>query len=114
MAATTDSPPYTGPSPRHMIDTHTLAREIINRHGDPCPILDADELHLLSNFVADPSGGNELLKARGLQVEPSKSGSLVAYVISVHGTDKAALTDEEIDALKEWFGTIGDDKSKAD
>ncbi|KAL0930854.1 uncharacterized protein CTRU02_213589 [Colletotrichum truncatum] len=103
MAATVESAPYTGPSPRHMIDTHTLAQEIINRNNDPCPILDEDELALLSQFVANPSQAGALLDARGLASDPAKSGSLVAYVISLHGTDKAALTDEEIGLLKDWF-----------
>ncbi|KAI8251548.1 hypothetical protein K4K58_008693 [Colletotrichum sp. SAR11_239] len=103
MVAVVDSAPYTGPSPRHMIDTHTLAQEIIKRNNDPCPILDEDELALLSQFVADPSQAGALLRARGLAEEPTKSGSLVAHVISLHGTDKAALTNEEITLLKEWF-----------
>ncbi|KAK2761956.1 hypothetical protein CKAH01_05186 [Colletotrichum kahawae] len=103
MAAAVESAPYTGPSPRHMIDTHTLAQEIINRNNDPCPILDEDELTLLSQFVANPSQAGALLEARGLAEEPTKSGSLVAYVISLHDTDKAALANEEITLLKEWF-----------
>ncbi|KAI8300321.1 hypothetical protein K4K61_009839 [Colletotrichum sp. SAR11_59] len=104
MATAVKSAPYTGPSPRHMIDTHTLAQEIINRNNDPCPILDEDELALLSQFVADPSKAGALLKARGLAEDPTSSGSLVAYVISLHGTEKVALTNEEITLLKEWFG----------
>ncbi|WYZ40219.1 hypothetical protein EsH8_IV_000560 [Colletotrichum jinshuiense] len=103
MATAVEPAPYTGPSPRQMIDTHTLAREIISRNNDPCPILDADELALLSQFVADPSQARALLEARGLADEPTKAGSLVAYVVSLHGTDKAALTDEEIKVLREWF-----------
>ncbi|KAF9875579.1 hypothetical protein CkaCkLH20_06960 [Colletotrichum karsti] len=109
MSAAVESAPYTGPSPRHMIDTHTLAQEIINRNNDPCPILDENELSLLSQFVADPSQARALLEARGLSQEPTKSGSLVAYVISLHDTDKAALTDGEIKLLKEWF----EDEQKA-
>ncbi|KAI8217907.1 hypothetical protein K4K53_008999 [Colletotrichum sp. SAR 10_77] len=103
MAAAIESASYTGPSPRHMIDTHTLAKEIINRNNDLCPILDEEELALLCQFVADPSQAGALLEARGLAEEPTKSGSLVAYVISLHGTEKAALTDDEIALLKEWF-----------
>ncbi|KAE9576734.1 hypothetical protein CGCF415_v008020 [Colletotrichum fructicola] len=102
MATAIESAPYTGPSPRHMIDTHTLAQEIINRDNDPCPILDEDELALLSQFVADPSKAGALLEARG--EDPTSSGSLVAYVISLHGTEKVALTNEGITLLKEWFG----------
>ncbi|KAL2878566.1 hypothetical protein SGCOL_006036 [Colletotrichum sp. CLE4] len=103
MAAAVESAPYTGPSPREMIESHTLAQEIINRNNDACPILDSDELSLLSDFVKDPSQARALLETRGLTDEPTKSGSLVAYVISLHGTDKAALTDDEIKILKEWF-----------
>ncbi|KAK1509825.1 uncharacterized protein CLUP02_03353 [Colletotrichum lupini] len=102
-AAAAESAPYTGPSPREMIESHTLAQEIINRNNDACPILDSDELSLLSDFVQDPSRARFLLETRGLADEPTKSGSLVAYVISLHGTDKAALTDEEIKILNRWF-----------
>ncbi|KAJ0161874.1 hypothetical protein CTA2_5457 [Colletotrichum tanaceti] len=80
-----------------MIASHTLAREIIDRSNDPCPILDSDELALLSQFVAEPSRGGALLEARDL------TGSLVAHVIILHGTEKAVLTEEEIKTLKEWF-----------
>ncbi|KAK6207532.1 hypothetical protein QIS74_12613 [Colletotrichum tabaci] len=103
MSAAAEPAPYTGPSPREMIASHTLAREIIDRNNDPCPILDSEELALLSQFVAEPSRGAALLEARGLAGEPANSGSLVAYVVSLHGTDKAALTEEEIKTLKEWF-----------
>ncbi|GKT53743.1 hypothetical protein ColTof4_05907 [Colletotrichum tofieldiae] len=103
MTTTVESAPYTGPSPRDMIESHTLAQEIIARNNDPCPILDSDELALLSQFVAEPSQARALLEARGLADEPTKSGSLVAYAISLHGTDKAALTEEEIKTLKKWF-----------
>ncbi|OLN81628.1 hypothetical protein CCHL11_05573 [Colletotrichum chlorophyti] len=103
MATAVESAPYTGPSARDMISTHTLAQEIINRNEDPAPVLDADELSLLSQFVADPTQGRALLEARGLADDVTKSGSLVAYVISVHGTDKAALNDEEISLLEKWF-----------
>ncbi|KAJ0309266.1 hypothetical protein COL5a_012180 [Colletotrichum fioriniae] len=103
MAAAVESAPYTGPSPREMIESHTLAQEIINRNNDACPILDSDELSLLFDFVKDPSQARAILETRGLADDPTKSGSLVAYVISLHGTDKAALTDEEIQILKRWF-----------
>ncbi|KXH41267.1 hypothetical protein CNYM01_04626 [Colletotrichum nymphaeae SA-01] len=103
MAATGESAPYTGPSPREMMESHTLAQEIINRNNDACPILDSDELSLLSDFVKDPSQARSLLETRGLADEPTKTGSLMAHVISLHGTDKAALTDEEIKLLNRWF-----------
>ncbi|KAK1640149.1 hypothetical protein BDP81DRAFT_390891 [Colletotrichum phormii] len=60
-------------------------------------------LSLFFDFVKDPSQARAVLETRGLADEPTKSGSLVAYVISLHGTDKAALTDDEIKVLKEWF-----------
>ncbi|KAK1731281.1 uncharacterized protein BDZ83DRAFT_746681 [Colletotrichum acutatum] len=103
MAAAAESAPYTGPSPREMIESHTLAQEIINRNNDACPILDSDELSLLFDFVKDPSQARSLLETRGLADEPTKTGSLVAYVISLHGTNNAALTDEEIQMLNQWF-----------
>jgi hypothetical protein len=98
---------YTGPSVGVMISNHTLAKEIIARHNDPCPILDDDELALLQQFVASPAEAGSILQARGLAHDPMKNGSLVAYVMSLHGTDRAALNEEEIQSLSEWFESGG-------
>ncbi|OHE95622.1 hypothetical protein CORC01_09054 [Colletotrichum orchidophilum] len=84
------------------VDIHS-GTEIINCNEDACPILDSDELSLLSQFVNDPLQARTLLEARGLADEPTKTGSLVAYVISLHATAKAALTEEEIKVLKGRF-----------
>ncbi|KAK2038865.1 hypothetical protein LZ31DRAFT_559249 [Colletotrichum somersetense] len=93
---------YAGPSAGDMLANHTLAKEIISRNNDAEPVLDSEELALLEQFVNDPSKANSILESKGLS-EPKKSGSLVAYVISLHGTDNPALTESEINTLKEWF-----------
>lgn len=111
MAQRNTSNVYTGPMPKEMIANHTLAKEIINRHNDPCPILDDDEIKLLQKFVTDPSAAKAILKERGLEDEADgepgakvkESGSLVAHVIYGHSAEKTVLTDREIDMLREWF-----------
>jgi hypothetical protein len=102
---------YTGPSVPEMVASHTLAKEIITRHNDECPILDDNEIALLQQFIVHPDQAQSILAARGLADEPGDepdakvwaSGSLVAAVMKRHGTDKPFLTDDEIVALREWF-----------
>ncbi|KAK2016382.1 hypothetical protein LZ32DRAFT_601607 [Colletotrichum eremochloae] len=94
---------YTGPSAADMLVNLTLAKEIIARNSDPEPVLDTEELALLKQFVNDPSRANAILESKGLVVDPKSSGSLVAYVISLHGTDSPALSAEDITSLKNWF-----------
>ncbi|KAK2055723.1 hypothetical protein LY76DRAFT_595821 [Colletotrichum caudatum] len=94
---------YTGPRAADMIANRTLAKEIIARNSDPEPILDADELALLEQFVNDPSRANAILESKGLSADPKNPGSLVAYVISLHTTDSPALSAEDISSLKAWF-----------
>ncbi|KAK1596552.1 uncharacterized protein LY79DRAFT_667153 [Colletotrichum navitas] len=94
---------YTGPSVADMLANRTLAKEIIARNSDPEPILDADELALLEQFVNDPNRANAILESKGLAADPKNSGSLVAYVISLHATDSPALSAEDISSLKAWY-----------
>lgn len=95
---------YTGPSVKEMLANHTLAKEIIARHNDPCPILDDNELELLEQFTAKPTEAPVLLANHP---QAKRSGSLVAYVLSKHETDSVALTDDEITKLREWFESGG-------
>ncbi|KAL0937295.1 uncharacterized protein CTRU02_207026 [Colletotrichum truncatum] len=94
---------YNGPSAAELLANHTLAKEIIERNDGPEPVLDSNELALLEQFVNDPSKANAILESKGLSTKPKQSGSLVAYVISLHGTDSPALSNEDINSLKEWF-----------
>lgn len=100
---------YTGPSVKEMLATHTLAKEIIARHNDPCPIFDDENIAFLGEFVADPTAAQSLLEARGLTDEEKvrNSRSLVAHVVARHGTENPALTDEELATLKQWFESGG-------
>ncbi|TQN69022.1 hypothetical protein CSHISOI_06441 [Colletotrichum shisoi] len=93
MATAVEPAPYTGPSPREMIESHALAREIIDRNNDPPHARSSTRTSwpCSPGFVAEPSRGGALalLEAHGLAGEPAKSGSsLVAHVISLHGADK--------------------------
>ena len=125
MAPDPDAP-YTGPSVPHMLATHTLAREIINRHDDPCPIFDGKTLLFLQSYVTDatPIRAQKILEERGM-IDPETGGvreqalaenrSLVTYLIArdyksiknKEGSEGIApergLTEHEILALKEWF-----------
>ena len=115
MALRNTSNEWTGPSVREMVASHTLAKEIIERHNDPCPVLDDSCIHELRQFVNDPSRAQELLRELDFLDSPgvkpgetvSSKGSLTGYIMATYGTDKSALTDEEILMLKEWFENGG-------
>ncbi|OBT51820.1 hypothetical protein VE04_08034, partial [Pseudogymnoascus sp. 24MN13] len=53
---------YSGPSAHEMIQSHTLAKEIVARSNDPAPVLDPSELALLKRFVTNSPSKNEILK----------------------------------------------------
>ncbi|KAK1761519.1 hypothetical protein QBC47DRAFT_409529 [Echria macrotheca] len=99
MAQRNTSSEYTGPSVPEMLKTHTLAKEIIARHNDPCPILDDQEILKLRGFVQDPVSAQT--EQHGVDI--SKSGSLVAHIIRDWGTKETLLTEQEVRDLKEWF-----------
>lgn len=106
-----------------MLANHTIAQEIIDRHDDPCPILDGKSLAFLQDYVMDASAahGRELLNARqvmgadekevGAQAT-AKDGCLVEFLIERNldagnnGPGKG-LTGEEIESLKQWFQSGG-------
>ncbi|KAH7018609.1 uncharacterized protein B0I36DRAFT_336271 [Microdochium trichocladiopsis] len=102
------SPPYTGPSVGTMLQNHTLAREIIARNNDPCPILDNDELKLLGAFVANPAIAQTTAKdIRSINIRDKEqvdaSGSLVLYLMYLHVSAGEGLTPQETGVLKDWF-----------
>ncbi|RDL40116.1 uncharacterized protein BP5553_00095 [Venustampulla echinocandica] len=107
---------FTGPSPKTMIETHTLAMEVIARHNDACPIFDASELALLARFCAQPETKDFILRESDMLDEPGDApgtrasatrGSLAGYAIARHGTDNPVLEDREIEMLRRWFETGG-------
>jgi hypothetical protein len=99
---------WTGPSTREMIDTHTLAREVINRHNDPCPVFDDFEILKLRRFVQDPTQRLQLLAEFDMDEDSAlQAGSLTGYIIATWGTDKSVLTEDEVTALKDWFDNGG-------
>jgi len=102
------------PSTSAMIDTKTLAQNIIKRHNTSSEVLDARELSMLRRFCLDPSSRETILRDEGMLDAPGmppgtvavrNRGSLVGHCIARHGTDDPALSDEEVDALRDWFNT---------
>ncbi|KAK6080531.1 hypothetical protein SCUP234_05077 [Seiridium cupressi] len=106
---------YHGPSPKEMIANHTLAKEIIDRHNDPCPIFDDPSILLLREFVQDPPNARTILAKRDLLdgeaekpgTKANSAGNLAAYLIAKHGSGEDALIEEEIKNLEDWFDTGG-------
>ena len=111
--------PWTGPSAKDMIASHTLAQEVMTRHDDPCPVFDGPSLALLQRFVNNPAGSAQILQDHDMLDQPGekpgaaaiKKGNLVGYVIARHldatAQDEAAqepvLLTSEIVALRSWF-----------
>jgi hypothetical protein len=53
---------YNGPMPKEMITSHILAKDIINRHNDPCPILDNASILLHEEFVKNLGDAQAILE----------------------------------------------------
>ena len=110
-------PEYTGPSAREMIASGTLAKETMARHGSDQAIFDDANIVELRQFVEDPGATRAALYGTAdpvsgdvqAMVKKTSSGecTLVQYAAAVHGTEQAALSDEEIVALRAWFATGG-------
>lgn len=100
------SPPYTGPSVPDMIESHTLAENIIKYHEYPesARILDDSELSLLRQFVQHPENRDAILKNKGVTNAEECNGSLVTFLIFKHGNEDL-LAESEIEALRKWFAT---------
>ena len=115
MSQNNTSQVWTGPTAKDMIASHTLAMEIMQRHGSNEPVLDDFRIEELRKFVNDPLRANEMLQAMesaksdGLHSDDATAGkgTLTGYIMAQHGTDKAALTEDEIHILKEWFDNGG-------
>ena len=124
MAQRNSSTKYDGPSAREMIDTHTLAKEVIARHNEACPIFDDYCILELRRFVQDPDSAQDFLRERDMIDEDgaklgsaaSAKGSLTGFIMATYGTDESALTEEEVLELREWFdngGGLTDEEVKA-
>jgi len=119
------STPYSGPSAKEMLATHTLATETINRHSGPHSqrIFDGNALRLLHRFVSDPSAKDTILRDECMVDEPGQPvgskasgkehGSLVGYVIAHHGTEGQLLDGHEIEMLRGWFESGAADEAMA-
>lgn len=116
VATMTTSAPWTGPSVKDMIASHTLAENIIKYHHEPCPVFDSSELVLLRRFVNEPSSRDQILRdCNMVDVEggelgngASRHGSLAGYIVARHRPDatqgpEPAMTAHEIEVLKKWF-----------
>ncbi|KAL9107688.1 MAG: hypothetical protein Q9187_008393 [Circinaria calcarea] len=110
-----------------LISTHTLGPSIIARHNTPAAILDASELSLLRSFCLDPSRKDTILRehdvvddqgqlrehdmvdtqGQGVGIKAQRGVSLAGYVIGRHGTERPALSEEEVGMLREWFESGG-------
>lgn len=98
---------WVGPSGEEMIASHTLAKEIIQRHGGPYPVFDDISIMELRKFTNDPSRAPDLLQDILSSDPAAGKNSLSAHIIASHGTDKPILTGNEIQALEEWFNNGG-------
>lgn len=112
MAEQDNSTAWDGPSAKDMIASHTLAQEIIQRHGGPYPVFDDECIEELRRFISDPSRAQHLLREMGIidaegNSTPAAKSSLTGHIMTRHGTDEPALTGDEIHALKEWFDNGG-------
>ncbi|KAH6637708.1 hypothetical protein C7974DRAFT_411176 [Boeremia exigua] len=105
------SKPYTGPDVPTMLQTKTLAENVIKYHDHPTSdsILDDHELGLLKRFVEDPTRRAEILREEGVDPEAaweSRQTGLVAYVVWAHGReerDGGVLKEEDFELLRGWF-----------
>ncbi|CAK7216213.1 hypothetical protein SBRCBS47491_002745 [Sporothrix bragantina] len=119
MASAATETPYTGPSARDMISSHTLAAETIARHGTGSQaIFDDENIRQLRAFVTDPAAARAAVLAKlgatadddmaAVMAKVAGGGySLVDYAVLTRGTDKEALTDDEMDTLRAWFASGG-------
>lgn len=95
-----------------MISSHTIATSIISRHNTPTAVLDAGELAMLKDFCVHPGKKDAILAREDMKDEVGQrpgaralatKGSLVGLLIARYGTSEPALTEGEIQELKEWF-----------
>ena len=104
---------WQGPSVKEMIESRTLGQMIIKHQDGPTPIFDDNEMERLRSFVQDPNGTSALLREHEMQDKDSESpgtaasakGSLAGYIAATYGTEKSALTEDDVVALKQWFNT---------
>ncbi|EPE10825.1 hypothetical protein F503_05920 [Ophiostoma piceae UAMH 11346] len=111
------SEPYTGPSAREMIASGTLAKEVMVRHGSSQAIFDDANIAELRQFVQDPAATRAALYGTAdpgdsdvqAMIKKTSSGgcTLVQYATAVHGTEQAALSDDDVVALRAWFANGG-------
>ncbi|KAK0715357.1 hypothetical protein B0H67DRAFT_487426 [Lasiosphaeris hirsuta] len=102
---------YTGPSVRSMTSTHTLAREVIARHDDECPIFDDESILDLRRFAQYPAQARDILRERGMLDSEGEElgagakahGSLTGLIFATWGTEASVLTEGELADLRAWF-----------
>jgi len=84
-----------------MVRSKTLAREVIARADDPCPVFDDENLAVLRQYVFDTSPANlaAMSEQHGWKLEDEQwDNSLIGYAIA-----KDAFSEEDIAALRKFF-----------
>jgi hypothetical protein len=98
---------FSGPSAREMLQSHTLAKEIIARNDKPDAdrVLDDGELSLLRRWCAEPAAKEQILAEKNVKDAASaqQSGSLVGYLMAQSVAGNELVTKEEFENLQEWF-----------
>jgi hypothetical protein len=98
---------YHGPSVDEMLQSHTLAKEIMARANGPLHqrILDDKELVLLRRWCDGTTAPGQILAEENIEpgTKMNKGGSLVGFLIANSVAGNALVTKEEIDLLREWF-----------
>ena len=100
---------YSGPSVREMLETHTLASEIIARANDPNPILDEHELTRLRRYCTGASSPDDILAEIEAEyptterVKQPGNGSLVGFIVAQAAAGKGILSEQEVKQLEKWF-----------
>ncbi len=111
MSQQNTSGKWQGPSVQEMVATHTLAKEIMDRHKQAYPVFDDERILELRGFVQDPTSAKAFLRDHDMEDQSentpgavaSQKRSLTGRIMATWGSDKSLLSADEVGALKKWF-----------